>query len=345
MMIMFEILIGLILALASGCGYLSIQSLKAGLKMDTEPTRFMRLNLAADALITLFFSLGMLSLTLAEANPLTTMRGVFLGVFAVFIVGTFYFRGRALKEMAVEPKILAKVEPLNRLREGVLEFAEGLVRDAAVPINDVFKVSAEDTLEEILDREGYRPYSRIPVYQGEKDNIVGIIYAKELLQAYQENASHHSGKTRIKPGIREAFFVPEMMEQTVLLQEFQKRKIQMAIIVDEYGVNAGIVTLEDLIETIVGDLQDRRNDDDNFVHSEGHREWVLDAMMELDDFSELVGYKFESDIVDTLGGFVFQEVGFLPSIGDNLVVNKLEFTVEELDGYRIRKIKVRELLS
>lgn len=342
---MFEVLIGLSLAFACGCGYLSVQSLKAGFCVGVQPARFMRLNLATDTLTTLFFSLGLLSLVAAKESPLNSFQWMFPSLFLVFTAGAFYFRGRALKEMATQPKVLSGDEDLNRLREGVLEFAEGLVRDAAVPINDVFKVSAEDTLEEILNHESYRPYSRIPVYRGEKDNIVGIIYAKELLQAYQGNPAHSPRKTPIKPSIREAFFVPEVMEQTVLLQEFQKRKIQMAIIVDEYGVNAGIVTLEDLIETIVGDLQDRRNDDDNFVHSEGHREWVLDAMMELDDFSKLIDQKFESDIVDTLGGFVFQAIGFLPSVGDNLVLENLEFTVEELDGYRIRKIKVRELSS
>jgi len=335
--------VGLFLALA--CCYASVSGLRAGLFLGVDPHKHIRLHLGSDLLITLFLSLGILAMSSTLDNPLTNSKNLIWTLITGFSITAFYLRGRVLKEIPRLPKSVSEEEPLHKLREGVLEFAEGIVRDELVPINDVFKVSEEDTLEEILEREEYKPYSRIPVYRGERDNIIGIIYAKELLQAYQSSELAKSGKTPIKPHIREAFFVPEVMEQTILLQEFQKKKIQMAIVVDEYGVNTGIVTLEDLIETIVGEVQDGKNDDDNFVHSSGYREWVLDAMIELDDCSDLVGIKFESDTVETLGGFVFQEVGFLPSVGDILVVKNLEFTVEEMDGYRIRKIKIRELDS
>ena len=117
----------------------------------------------------------------------------------------------------------------------------------------------------------------------------------------------------------------------------------MAIVVDEYGVITGLVTLEDLMETIVGEWQDKRNDDDNLVHEAGTREWVLDAMIELDDFSQLVGKEVDCEDVETLGGFVFQHMGVLPAVGDRLRNQNLEFEILEMNKYRIRKIGVREI--
>ncbi|MBT3784946.1 CBS domain-containing protein [bacterium] len=324
--------------------FLSRYGLSTGLFLATDPLRYITVSLWSDLSLVAFLGLGGLSIANSAIPGLPGPWGTHLLIIAV--IGLIIL-GLRLITFAQTPHLGIQAQdaevPLNKLREGVLEFAEGTVRDEQVPINDVFKVSEDDTLEQILDNDDYKPYSRIPVYRGLKDNIVGIIFAKELLQAFQAKVRGEVQTTPIKPHIRDAFFVPEVMEQTVLLQEFQKRKMQMAIVVDEYGVISGIVTLEDLIETIVGEVQDLRNDDDNFVHSAGTREWILDAMIELDDFSELVGKPIESDTVETLGGFVFQEVGFLPSVGDALIVRDLEFTVQEMDGYRIRKIGIREI--
>jgi CBS domain containing-hemolysin-like protein len=141
-------------------------------------------------------------------------------------------------------------------------------------------------------------------------------------------------------------YVPEVMETAFLLREFQRRKIHMAIVVDEYGVTTGIVTFEDLMEIIVGEIQDMRNDNsDSLVRQLKSTEWIFDAMMDLEDFSELVEHDFDSDSVETIGGFVFEQVGALPEVGSRIVCDDFEFHVLEMEGYRIRKIKVVKVSS
>jgi CBS domain containing-hemolysin-like protein len=234
-------------------------------------------------------------------------------------------------------------EDRSRLKEGVLEFCNESVKDAMVPINDVFKVPSDISFEELLELSDFKSYSRIPVYRDEKDNLIGILYAKDVIHESSSKDNEELLKETVKRFIRHAYYVPEVMEQADLLKEFQKRRIQIAIVVDEYGVTTGIVTLEDLLETIIGEIQDQSNDDEHFVEQIGLREWALDARLDLDDFSELVGKNFESDTVDTLGGFVFQEFGALPDVGQILNYKGLEFEVTEMEGYRLRNIKVREL--
>jgi len=261
---------------------------------------------------------------------------VFLLVFTHFIPRILCFSTLTLESYEGE----GDNEHRDKLREGVLDFAGGVVREAMVPLNDVFQVPRDLTLEEFLQHEDFRPYSRIPVYQGESENVIGLLYAKDLIQNFRDSDLKSEDFSLIQY-IRPAYYVPEMMEQTALLQEFRRRRIQMAIVVDEYGITTGLVTLEDLMETIVGELQDKKNDDDEFVHHSSAREWVLDAMIDLDDFSDLVGLEIESDSVETLGGYVFESLGRLPEVGEILKQESLEFKVLEMEKYRLRRIAVR----
>ncbi|MEE2924118.1 MAG: transporter associated domain-containing protein [bacterium] len=244
----------------------------------------------------------------------------------------------------------------ERLREGLFDFADGSVKEAMVPINDVFKISSKQNIAGLLAHSDFTPYSRIPVFEGEKDNIVGIIYTKHLIgkisDAYEncnvtELSNIELSSFSVVEHIKEAYYVPELMSQLVLLQEFQKRMIQMAIVVDEFGVITGIVTLEDLMETIVGDVQDRRNDDESLLHTSEGKQWVFDAKIDLDDVEEIIGCSLssEDEEVETLGGYVFQHFGYLPSAGDSLKLQDLEFHVLELENYRLRKVAVKKVAS
>ena len=243
----------------------------------------------------------------------------------------------------------------ERLREGLFDFADGTVKEAMVPINDVFKISADQNIAGLLAHSDFTPYSRIPVFEGEKDNIVGIIYTKHLISrisdAYENCDDAQLSNIELESyfvneHIKEAYYVPELMSQLVLLQEFQKRMIQMAIVVDEFGVITGIITLEDLMETIVGDVQDRRNDDESLLHTSEGKQWVFDAKIDLDDVEEIIGCSLssEDEEVETLGGYVFQQFGYLPLAGDCLKQEDLEFHVLELENYRLRKIAVKKVI-
>jgi CBS domain containing-hemolysin-like protein len=316
--------------------------MKATLEFGQDSESFLFQGLLMDSLSLILIGLPLLSVLVLGGGPgleVCAMLG-FLAVGAHFIPRVLVFSALSLEEVSSR----LEGESRDRLREGVIEFAESSVREEMVPINDVFKISEQVTLGEILEMPDYRPYSRIPVYKDQKDNIVGVVYARELIDAAQKGDTT-PWDCPVGPWVREAYFVPELMEQSALLQELKKRKIQIAIVVDEFGVITGIVTLEDVIETIVGEVQDRRNDNDTFVHQSGARDWDLDAMIELDDFSELVAKDFVSDLVETLGGFIFLELGSLPAAGDSVVIQGLEFTVTEMERHRIRRLSVRELKS
>jgi len=227
-------------------------------------------------------------------------------------------------------------------RQGLLDFSEGVVSEVMVPIGDVFMVSNHCQIKDILEDEDYKPYSRIPVFSGDRHNIVGVIYCKDLIREGLKQSRVNPASLSVTKLARDVFFVPEVMEQIELLRQFQSKRIQLAVAVDEYGVVSGIVTLEDLLETVIGEIRDKRNDSEELIVSAGKREWTLDARMDLETFSELVDQEFDSDAVETLGGLVFLQFGSLPESGQSITLNGFEFVILEMDGYRIKQIFVRE---
>jgi CBS domain containing-hemolysin-like protein len=284
----------------------------------------------------LFFSILLSTYSLIPVYKFSVAALQLLLIFFVRRIGVIHHALAYSGDMPLE-------ESKKKVRQGIFDFCTGTIREVMVPMNDVFKVSDELALSDLTSQDGYCPYSRIPVYRGEKDNIVGILYAKDLIRLGSSQGTEED--ISINSIAREAYHVPEVMEQSQLLREFQNRKIQMAVVVDEYGVSTGIVTLEDLVETIIGEIQDLANDDDEFVQQLDLRSWVLDARLELDDFSELVGKSFESETVETLGGYLFEKMGVLPVEGDAYSEGGLEFSITEMEHYRIRRVAVRELAS
>ncbi|MCJ8345784.1 hypothetical protein MJH12_09605 [bacterium] len=229
------------------------------------------------------------------------------------------------------------------LREGLSDFAEGTIREIMVPINDILKIDINSNFESLLKVKDYKPYSRIPVFSTQKDNVTGIFYAKEMIITSLDKTWNELLTTHIESYCKKAYFVPELMEQVILLKDMQEKMIQMVIVVDEYGVVTGLVTMEDLMETIIGEVSDRRNDNEIMVHKKDYREWVVDARMELDDVSDLIQKDIDSDIVETIGGFLFNQLGHLPEVGEFIEHEKLRIEVVEMSDYRIRKLALREL--
>lgn len=222
----------------------------------------------------------------------------------------------------------------------VLEFGETIVREIMVPRLDVVALDIDEPLDEALKKFVESGHSRIPVYDEKIDNIKGVLYAKDLL------AHMHELPQRTIPGLlRPAYFVPESKRADTLFKEMQARKVHLAIVVDEYGGTAGIISIEDLIEEIVGDIQDEfdLNEEAEYVQIRPD-EYMFDGSINLDDFNELVDCAVSTEDNDSLGGYIFGLLGRVPEAGETLEITQddcvLKVRIEAVEGRRIRKIHV-----
>jgi CBS domain containing-hemolysin-like protein len=176
----------------------------------------------------------------------------------------------------------------------------------------------------------------VPVYDETVDNIVGIVHAKDLLRALHENGA----KVTIRELMRPPYVIPENKKVDELLAEFKKNKIQMAIVVDEYGGTAGLVTVEDLLEEIVGDIMDEYDVEEPMIEILDETTSVVDARMPIDEINEQMGLALPEEEFDTIGGFVFGLLGKQPQQGEKIEYETLDLIVEKMDGRRIQKVKI-----
>jgi putative hemolysin len=221
----------------------------------------------------------------------------------------------------------------------VLQLDETWAREVMVPRIDIVAVAVETTIPEALDVFIKSGFSRIPVYEDSVDNIVGLLYAKDLLSLW--NSGGLESKS-VRDLVRSAYFVPETRPADELLRDLQSRKVHMAIVVDEYGGTSGLVTIENIIEEIVGDIRDEYDveEEHEYVeHSDG--EYVIDASMDIDDLNQLLDTDISSEDTDTLGGFIYLKVGRVPIVGEVVENDDLTITVKSLEGRRIRKVLVK----
>ena len=222
----------------------------------------------------------------------------------------------------------------------VLQFSETSVRELMVPRIDIVAVEINTPLEAALAKFVETGHSRLPVYDEKIDNIEGLLYAKDLLMLWHNGG----GKPRtIRELMRPTYFVPESKRADLVLKEMQHSKIHLAVVVDEYGGTAGIVTIENLIEEIVGDIQDEydKEEEAEYVqHSED--EYTIDASMDVDDVNELLNVDLPTDDSDTLGGYIYSQLGRVPIVGEELddTEHLLVMRVESVEGRRIRKVRV-----
>lgn len=189
---------------------------------------------------------------------------------------------------------------------------------------------------EALDTIMEAGHSRIPVYAATIDNVVGVLYAKDLLPYLRDGRVD----VPIKRLVREAYFIPETKRASDLLPDLQQRRVHMAIVVDEYGGMAGIVTIEDLLEEIVGEIQDEYDAEEPTVVPVSDGEVLFDARIDLDEVNEVMEASLPAEDSDTLGGFIYSELGKVPIVGDRVGYDDLLLTVESVAGRRIRKVRV-----
>ncbi len=221
----------------------------------------------------------------------------------------------------------------------IFELGDTLVREVMVPRIDVVALDVTTPMLEALDIIMEAGHSRIPVYEETIDNVLGVLYAKDLLPYLRD------GRTDVPLGkvLREAYFIPETKKAGDLLTDLQQRRVHMAIVVDEYGGMAGLVTIEDLLEEIVGEIQDEYDTEEPFIEYIGEDEYLFDARLDLDDLNRLMEAHLPTDESDTLGGFIYTALGRVPVVGDQVLFENLQFTVESLAGRRIKKVRVRRV--
>jgi len=256
--------------------------------------------------------------------------------------------GEALRAMPfiTEEEIMTMVDAGQEV--GVIEedekemiysvFALGntLAREVMIPRIDLVALDVESTLAEALDVVIRAGHSRIPTYEDTIDNIVGVLYAKDLLQLWHDGRENVS----LRDELRTPYFVPESKPVDELLEEMQQRKVHMVIVVDEYGGTAGVVTLEDIVEEIVGEIQDEYDAEEPIVEQAGDREFIFNARVDLDDVNRLMGTAFPTEMGDTLGGFVYSQLGKVPVPGETVRFDGLVVEVLTVTGRRIRKVRV-----
>ena len=226
----------------------------------------------------------------------------------------------------------------------VLQFGETMAYEVMVPRPDVVALEISTSFDDALRRFIESGHSRIPVYRDTVDNIEGLLYAKDLLTVFHRNGENSAPQPQsIRELLRPAYFVPETKLAGLLLKELQTGKIHMAIVVDEYGGTAGLLTIENLIEEIVGDIQDEYdlNEEADYV-ADGPDAYMIDAGMNLDDVNELLDVDLPTEDSSTLGGFIYSRVGRVPTVGEVIrdEENQLTLRVESVDGRRIRKVRV-----
>jgi gliding motility-associated protein GldE len=242
---------------------------------------------------------------------------------------------KLLMDLGAEEGVIEEEE--KEMIRGVFEFGDTMVREIMTQRTDMNRVDVNKSFSEVIEFVIETGHSRIPVYDKTIDNIIGILYAKDLLQAKADKK-----KFDLKKSVRPAYFVPETKNLDDLFREMRTKKVQIAIVLDEYGGTAGLVTLEDLLEEIVGEIADEYDVDEHPVQIIDENTIVVDAKMPIDEVSDLLKIKLEKDGQESIGGLVFSLFDRIPKENDTITAEGLIFTVDEMIGKRILKVKIRK---
>lgn len=245
---------------------------------------------------------------------------------------------RLLRKPTREERRLEALGPHAReMIDGVTQLSSTTVKEIMVPRPDVVFVSVDTKPEELLDTITESGHSRLPVYHKTVDEVIGVLYAKDLLgQVVRNGRTVDAGKAMRKP-----YFVPESKRVDELLHEFQRRRVHLAIVVDEYGGTSGIACMEDVLEVIVGDIQDEFDNESEAVLKLGAGVYLCDARVRLDQLADQgLALALPADEFDTLGGFVFDLFGKIPVIYDMKRYRNADFVIHGMDGHRITRVKI-----
>ena len=238
----------------------------------------------------------------------------------------FQLNSKAIKELQ---------EDQQQMIRGIVELKDTTVKEIMVPRTDTVFLSATATKDELLACISESEHSRFPVYKDTVDQVIGILHVKDVLKALVTDKPFN-----IHELVRKPFFVPVSKHIDDLLRELRRKKVHIAVVVDEYGGISGIVSMEDIIEEIIGDIQDEFDNETEDVVELGKGIWLCDARVNLEFLSEETGLQLPIDDFDTLGGFVFDLFGKIPIKNEKINYKDYDFIVHEMDGHKINSIKV-----
>jgi putative hemolysin len=227
----------------------------------------------------------------------------------------------------------------RKLLQSIVDFGGTLVREVMTPRPDIVAIREHGSIADLLTLFREQEYSRFPVYRENLDNIVGVVFVKDLLHLLDGGMQLGAP---LGPLLRPATVVPETKRVPELLKEFQRKRVQIAIVVDEYGGTAGIVTIEDLLEEIVGEIRDEYDVEIEPIVDEGDGKFVFSAKVSIDEFGERLGVEIEDEGFETVGGWVLTRVGRVPSVGESFEIDGLILEVLEAERRRIHKVRVRK---
>src|SRR6266436_2563706 len=278
-------------------------------------------------------------------NPLIMTLSVITNTLVRLTGGQMKHRGpfvteeelRLLVNVGEEEGVLEEEE--TEMIRSIFEFADTTVREVMIPRIDMVMLESDATVDEAVDLALQGGFSRIPVYEETIDNIIGVLYTKDMLRQLRED--HNT--LAIRDLVRPAYFVPVTKKLDDLLREIRQRRIHMVIVIDEYGAVAGLVTIEDLVEEIVGDIRDEYDREENLYEQVNQYEYIFDAKISIDEFNELMDTDLGDEDYDTLGGFLYAQLDKIPVAGDAITFKNLTFTVLTTRGRRITKVKVERV--
>ena len=241
---------------------------------------------------------------------------------------------KAMVNVSHEEGVLEMEE--REIINNVFQFGDMQAKEAMIQRLDMVAIDIEDSYDEIIELFKSEKLSRLPVYQESIDDIVGILNIKDIIFLSDEEIENFD----IKDYVREAFFTYEFKKITQLLEEMKKEKTQMAIVVDEYGGTAGLLTIEDLVEVIVGDIDDEYDEEEEEIVKINDNEYLVEGRTKISDVNEQLGINLESEEFDSLGGFIIGYLKRIPEENEIIEVEGVKFKVESIDKNRINKIRI-----
>ncbi|MGI8793641.1 MAG: hemolysin family protein [Acidimicrobiales bacterium] len=245
----------------------------------------------------------------------------------------------ALADVAVEEDVIENEE--RALIHSIIEFGDTVVREVMVPRPDMVAVEGADKIGDVIEVAMQAGYSRIPVYEQGIDDIAGVVYTKDLIRAVRDSNTDAPVRTLV----RDAVFVPELKRVAELMREMQKETFHIAVVVDEYGGTAGLVTLEDLIEELVGEIVDEFDIEEANVEPLPNGDIRVNARMPVDEVNDLVSGELPEGDWDSIGGLMFHLLGHVPSEGESVPIDGFELRAEKIQGRRIGKVRITRLIA
>ena len=280
------------------------------------------------------------------ARPLSPLASLLIWIGNIIAPGRGLPKGpfvtedelRAMIDVAESDEVIEESE--RAMIHSIFELGDTVVREIMVPRPDMVTVSADDPLRTVLDTILRAGHSRVPVYRGDRDTIVGLIYAKDVLRRLHVSGDETGPWEDL---LRPAHFVPELKRVDELLRELQASKVHLAIVVDEYGATAGLVTIEDILEEIVGEIVDEYDTEQVLVSELADGVWRVDARLPVDELNELLDAELPDEGWDTVGGLLFGLLGHVPAPGEHVEVPEVRIVAERVKGRRIASVLVKRI--